>query len=463
MSAAETYEVVVVGGGKGGKTLAIDLGKHGVRTALIERDPQMVGGGCINLACIPTKTFVQSAKVLHTAQHAAEYGIVVDGARADWLAVRKRVEDVVTFLRAVHLKQFTTTPGLDFILGSARFLDRQTVEVTTPEGTTRRLTAPKIFINTGTRPAEAAIPGLAEVGAHNSNTIQRLDALPAQLIVIGGGYIALEFAQLFRRLGSQVTVVVRGPQILPREDDDVAAAVAKVLMAEGITIISEATPLRAEKGSAGLQLVVQTKRGEQAIPGSHLLVAIGRTPNTECLGCDAAGVELDRRGYVRVNERLETSAPGVWALGDCNGGPQFTHASLDDYRIVKANVFGRGGRTATDRLIPSTLFIEPELAQVGLTEKDARAKGIEFKVARIDAAVIPRARTSGHVTGLLKVLIDPASGKILGCTIFAAEAGEMLSTMQMAMIAGLPYTAVRDAVLSHPTMTEGLYNLLSTL
>ncbi len=465
MSNFEQYEAIVVGGGKGGKTLAVDLGHHGVKTALIERDPGMIGGTCINVACIPTKTFIASARLAFATAHAGEYGIRTGPVAVDWLEVRKRVEGVVAGLRAMNHKNFTSAPKLDFILGTARFLGPQTIEVRDLQGGLRQLTAPKIFINTGTRPALPPLPGLAEIGplALTSNSIQRLEALPEHLIVLGGGYIALEFAQMFRRFGSRVTVVERGPQLLAREDAEVVVELTKLLRGEGIEIHLNAALERMEKSGDGVGVSLKTPEGIQQVHGSHVLVALGRSPVIEDLQLAAAGVATDQRGFIQVNERLETNVPGIWALGDVNGGPQFTHASLDDYRIVKTNVFGAGGRTTKDRLIPSTLFTEPELAHIGLTEKEARARGLAVRAAKVPAAVVPRARTSGHPQGVLKAVVEEGTQRILGCTLLAAEAGEMISTVQIAMVAGLPYTALRDAVLTHPTMTEGLNNLFAAV
>lgn len=295
----------------------------------------------------------------------------------------------------------------------------------------------------------------------NSETIQRLDSLPRHLIVLGGSYVSLEFAQMFRRFGSKVTVLERAPQLLKREDADVVNALSKSLHEEGIEIQLNCAIERIEKYGEGINVILTSDGKPTRVSGSHLLVALGRTPNTEELNLAAANIEMDKRGFVKVNERLETTAAGVWALGDVNGGPQFTHASLDDYRIVKANVFDRGQRATTDRLIPFTLFTEPELARIGLTEKAARQQGLDIRVAKLPVAVIPRAKTMGETRGLIKAVVDAKTDRILGCTILSVEAGEMLGTVQIAMIAGLPFTVLRDAVLSHPTLVEGFNNLFA--
>ncbi len=367
-------------------------------------------------------------------------------------------------LRALNLKNFTSIPSLDFILGTGRFLGPQRVEVTQDDGAVRQLTSERVFIDTGTRPAVPDLPGLSDIPFLTSDTIQRLEAVPSRLLVLGAGYIGLEFAQMMRRFGSEVTVLERGEQILGREDGDVADALADVLRGKGIEIRLQAAVQRVWKGADGqVGAVYQTPKGKQEWTGSHLLVALGRTPVTEALDLPTAGVETDAKGFIQVNDRLETNVPGVWALGDVSGGPQFTHASLDDFRILRDNVFGDGSRSRADRLVPSTLFTEPELAHVGVTEREATARGLEVRVLKVPVTplTVPRARTTGQTEGLLKAVVDRATGRILGCTVLAAEAGEMIGTVQAVMAAGLPATALRDAVLSHPTMVEGFNALFA--
>jgi pyruvate/2-oxoglutarate dehydrogenase complex dihydrolipoamide dehydrogenase (E3) component len=461
MSASISHEVIVLGGGKGGKILATELGHKGIKTALIERSAEMIGGGCINVACIPTKTFIMSARVAQAARRAGDFGVHTGEAMVSWPEVRRRTEGVVTDMRAMNHKNFTSAPALDFILGTGRFVGPHSIEVRENNGTVRQLAAGKIFINTGTRPAWPNIPGLNEAGAHDSETIQRLDELPGHLIVLGGSYVSLEFAQMFRRFGSEVTVLERGPQLLKKEDADVVAVLGGLLGEEGINIRLNCAGERVERDGKGVSVVFSAENKPVRVSGSHLLAGLGRTPNTEELNLAAAGVETDERGFVKVNERLETTTPGIWALGDVNGGPEFTHASLDDYRIVKANVFEGGKRVTTDRLIPFTLFTEPELARIGLTEKAARQQGLDIRLAKLSVAAIPRARTMSESRGFIKALVDAKTNRILGCTILSVEAGEMLGTVQMAMIAGLPFTALRDAVLTHPTMVEGFNSLFT--
>jgi probable pyridine nucleotide-disulfide oxidoreductase len=466
MSNPEPYDAIVVGGGKGGKTLAMYLGRHNYKAALIERDPMMIGGGCINLACIPTKTFIASARLVHSIRRAAEFGIKVEGVSVDWPGVRKRVEEVVSEMRALNLKNFTSFPSLDFILGTGRFLGPQLVEVAQNDGVVRHLTSKRIFIDTGTRPAIPDLPGATDVPFLTSDTIQQLDAVPAQLLVLGAGYIGLEFGQMMHRFGSKVTVLERGEQILSREDGDVAEALANCLRREGIEIRLQATVEQVSKLSDGqVSATFRTPKGKEQWTGSHVLVALGRAPVTKELDLPAAGVETTPKGFIKVNDRLETNVSGIWAIGDVSGGPQFTHASLDDFRILRDNVFGNGSRSRSDRYVPSTLFTEPELAHVGLTEKEATAQGMECRVLQVPVTplTIPRARTTGQMDGLLKATIEKSTHRVLGCTILAAEAGEMIGTVQAVMVAGMPATALRDAVLSHPTMVEGFNALFAAL
>jgi pyruvate/2-oxoglutarate dehydrogenase complex dihydrolipoamide dehydrogenase (E3) component len=466
MSNSEKYDAIVIGSGKGGKILATYLGKQNQKVALIERDPMMIGGGCINVACIPTKTFIATARLVHSIRRAAEFGIKVEGVSVDWPAVKQRVEAVVSEMRALNLKNFTSLPGLDFILGTGRFLGPQDIEVVQNDSLVRHLTSKRVFIDTGTRPAIPDLPGLLDVPFLTSDTIQELDAIPSRLLVLGAGYIGLEFAQLMHRFGSKVTILERGAQILSHEDFEVAEALAKCLQREGIELQLNGDIQQIYKSSDGqVGVSFRTPTGGEEWMGSHLLVALGRAPVTKDLDLSAAGVETNTNGFIKVNDRLETNVSGIWAIGDVSGGPQFTHASLDDFRILRDNVFGNGSRSRNDRLVPSTLFTDPELAHIGLTEKQAAARGLVFEVLQvaITPLTIPRARTTGQMDGLLKATIETSTRRILGCTILAAEAGEMIGTVQAVMIAKMPATMLRDAVLSHPTMVEGFNSLFAAL
>jgi pyruvate/2-oxoglutarate dehydrogenase complex dihydrolipoamide dehydrogenase (E3) component len=466
MSDAERYAAIVIGGGKGGKTLAMYLGRRNEKVALIERDPMMIGGGCINLACIPTKTFIASARLVHSIRRAAEFGIKVEGVSVDWMGVRKRVEEVVSEMRALNLKNFTSFPSLDFILGTGRLVGPERVEVVQNDGKIRQLTSKRIIIDTGTRPAIPDLPGLSEIPFLTSDSIQKLDAIPSRLLVLGAGYIGLEFAQMMHRFGSKVTVLERGAQILGHEDAEVVEALVTCLRREGIEFqLNAAVEQVRQISDAQVGVTFRTPKEKQEWTGSHLLVAMGRAPVTKDLDLAAAGVETTVKGYIKVNDRLETNVSGIWAVGDVSGGPQFTHASLDDFRILRDNLFGNGSRSRNDRYVPSTLFTDPELAHVGLTEKEAAARGLEFRVLQVPVTplTIPRAKTTGQLDGLLKATIEKSSQRILGCTILAAEAGEMIGTVQAAMIAGMPAAKLRDAVLSHPTMVEGFNALFAAL
>lgn len=457
---AEHFEFAVVGGGKGGKTLAAQMASSGRRVVMIEKG--MIGGSCINVTCIPTKTLVKSAKVAELARRAAAFGIRARFERADPVGVRERKRAVVAEMVARNQANFDRS-GMTLLIGTARFTGPRSLEVRLRDGSATELIADKVFIDTGTRPALPELPGLADAQPLNSESIQELDRLPEHLIVLGGGYVGCEFAQMFRRFGSRVTLVEQTEAFLPREDPDVAQQVLEIFQEEGVDVLLGASTQQVQ-GMSGqsVRLRLQTPSGERAVEGSDLLVALGRVSNTEELNLPAAGVETDSRGFIKVNDRLETTATGVWALGDVNGGPQFTHSSLDDYRIVVANLSG-GNRSTADRLIPYTLFIDPELGRVGMTETEARGRGHRVRVARLPASAVPRAMTTGETRGYLKAVVDADTDQLLGASILAAQGGEVMAVIQVAMRAGLPYMALRDMVFAHPTMAEGLNDLFGRL
>ncbi|QFS51055.1 mercuric reductase [Nostoc sphaeroides CCNUC1] len=459
----QEYDDIIIGGGKAGKTLAPALVADGRKTALVERSLNMIGGGCINIACIPTKTMVASANVANTVRNSAAYGVKANTPIVNLAEVIQRKRSVVQAMREMNLHNLETALGHELIIGTARFVAPKTIAVTTTEGNNRLLTAERLFINTGTRPLIPSIPGLTEVKFLTSESIMELEHLPEHLIVLGSGYIGLEFAQMFRRFGSGVTVIGQSEQILSQQDPDIAIAVQTLLEQDGIEFLLKAKVLRVDRTDNETILQIQVGDREITLQGSHLLVAVGRAPNTESLNLAAAGVATDTRGFIQVNDRLETNVPGIWALGDINGGPQYTHISLDDYRIIKANLIDGGNRSTSARLVPSCLFIDPELAQVGLTETEAQQQGYAIRVAKVDASAVPRARTQGQTDGLLKAIVDTETGRILGCSLLCHEAGEVISTVQMVMQAQMPYTVLRDGVLTHPTMTEGLNILFSKL
>ncbi|MBC7971866.1 MAG: mercuric reductase [Verrucomicrobia bacterium] len=459
----EYYDDIIIGGGKAGKTLAPALVAVGRKTALVERSLTMIGGGCINVACIPTKTMVASAEVVNTVRNCATYGVKTNAPTVDLAAVIQRKQSVVQSARAANLHNLETALGHNLIIGTARFVAPKTIEIATTEGNTRHLTAERLFINTGTRPLIPSVPGLKETGFLTNESIMELEQLPEHLIVLGSGYIGLEFAQMFRRFGSHVTVIGQSGQILSQQDPDMAIAVQTLLERDGIDFLLKSKVLKVDR--AGNETILQIQVGDRkmSLHGSHLLVAVGRASTTDTLNLAAAGVTMDANGFIQVNDHLETNIPGIRALGDINGGPQYTHIALDDYRIVKANLIDGGNRHTGDRLIPSCLFIDPELAQVGLTETAARQQGYDIRVAKLDASAIPRARTLGQTDGFLKAIVDAKTDRILGCSLLCHAAGEIISTVQMVMQAQMPYIVLRDGVLTHPTMTEGLNLLFSKL
>jgi len=464
----EQFDLVVIGGGVGGKTLAMDLAKQGYKSALIERDPEMIGGTGINVACMPTKTLVQSAKVAAMVRRAGDYGIGAELTGIDMAAVRERKRSVVDFMRGGNYKLFTTTPGLEFILGEARFVGEKTVAVSLRDGGSRTLTGRHVVINTGTRPATITLPGLSEAQPLTNETILELETLPAHLLIIGGGFEGVEFAQMYRRFGSRVTIIQRGSQLLPKEDADVADAVRQTCEREGIEVLLNTAVERAEMAQDGgvrLHLRPTNPAGRLVVEGSHVFVGTGREPVTAELNVAATGLTLDARGFVPVDEHLATATAGVWAVGDVNGGPEFTHVSLDDYRIVKARITGDGDfPSTTARILTYAVFIDPELGRVGLTEKAARRQGYNVRVARLSANTVamPRAQTTGETMGFLKAVVDAATDRILGTAFFVAEASELNAIIHLAMRHNLPYTALRDEMYTHPTFAEGLNGLFTS-
>jgi pyruvate/2-oxoglutarate dehydrogenase complex dihydrolipoamide dehydrogenase (E3) component len=457
VAAVEHFEYLIVGGGKGGKSLAMALGPAGKKVALVEEG--QIGGTCINVACIPTKTMVASAKLLHHVQHGEQFGLSVSDEGNQIKGVIDRKRRVVKGMVDTHKQLFSSTPNMEFILGMANFVDHKVVEVKTVDGGTRKLTADRIVINTGSAPMVPHTPGLAEAGYLTNASIMELEELPAHLCIVGGGYIALEFAQIFRRLGSQITVLLRTDRFLPKEDHDIAAAIKEVLEKEDVRFMSGVEVSSVSREGKTARLVLKRGDVEEALECSHILVATGRVSNNEKLHPECTGVRLDKRGYIEVSEYLETSAEDIWAIGDCNGGPHFTHVSWDDYRILRDLFLYGKKRSTKGRLIPYTLFVDPELGRVGLTEQDARKAGIEILIAKMAAAKIPRATTSGETRGILKAVIEKQTGHILGCSIFAHEGGEIMSVVQAAMLGNLTYEQVRDTIWTHPTMAESL-NLL---
>jgi pyruvate/2-oxoglutarate dehydrogenase complex dihydrolipoamide dehydrogenase (E3) component len=452
MADSEKVENVILGGGEPGKYIAWELAREGRRTVVVERG--LIGGSCPNIACLPSKNVIHSAKVADLVRQGKEYGQRSGPVTTDMAGVRRRKREMVDGLVEIHRKRFAAN-GLEFLLGDGCFVAPRTIEVRLAAGGTRRIEAERVFLDLGTHATFPEIPGVANAAPLTSVEALELDYLPEHLIVLGGGYVGVEFAQAFRRLGARLTLVEHGPQLLGREDPDVAEAIRAIFEQDGIEVILGAE-VRSVEGRSGDRVCLHIRTaGEGMLEASDVLVAAGRTPNTKGIGLDRAGVELDARGYIRVNERLETSAPAVWAMGECAGSPQFTHVAFDDFRVVRDNLAG-GKRTTRDRLIPYCVFIDPELGRVGLNEAEAKQKGVDVRVVTLPIASVLRARTFGETRGFMKVLLDTRSDGILGFTMLGPEAGEVIAVVQTAMLAGLPYTGLRDAVFTHPTMTEGL-------
>jgi pyruvate/2-oxoglutarate dehydrogenase complex dihydrolipoamide dehydrogenase (E3) component len=460
MAQPERFETLVFGGGNGGMFLAWHMARSGRRTAVVER--RWIGGSCPNINCLPSKNEIWSAKVADLMHHAANFGAKTDSVPIDMAKVRQRKRDMVKGEVAAVLQQYKAS-GAELIMGTGNFVAPKTLEVRLNDGGTRVLAGDRVFINIGTHAAIPNVPGLDAAGPLTNIELLELDYVPQHLIVLGGGYVGLELAQAYRRFGSRVTIIEYGPQLAGREDPDVAEEMRRILGDEGIDILVAAETRRVQgRSGKDVSLLVQTSSGERTIEGSDILVAAGRTPNTAGIGLDVAGVELGSHGYIKVNERLETSAPDVWAIGECAGSPQFTHVSFDDFRIIRDNLAG-GNRTTRDRLIPYCMFTDPQLARVGLSEGDAQRQGIEARVAKLPTSAVLRTHTIDERQGFMKALVAARDDRILGFTMIGAEAGEVMPVVQMAVLAGLPYTALRDAVIAHPTMAEGLGPLFSNV
>ena len=458
-STPEEYDLVILGGGTGSTIAAWTFAGQGQRVGVIER--KYIGGSCPNIACLPSKNIIHSAKVASYFRRSAEFGITQKPFTVDMTAVRNRKRSMVSSLNEVYLDNYRKT-GAEFILGSGRFVGPRTVEVTLADGTTRQLRGTNVIISTGTRAALESIPGLSDAQPLTHIEALELDKLPEHLVVIGSGYIGLEMSQAFRRFGSKVTVIGRSERLLHREDADVTEALRGLLEDEGIEL-ALGVQIKRVSGKSGqsVSVVLQQNGQERIVSGSHVLVALGRVPNTKGIGLELAGVDLTDRGYVKVDEHLQTTASGVWAIGEVAGSPQFTHVSVDDFRVVHDNLTG-GKRVTTGRLVPFCLFTDPEFARVGLSEKEAQAKSIAYRMFKVPMEAVLRARTLSETRGFLKALVETDSDRILGFTAFGVGAAEIMTSVQIAMNAGLPYTALRDTILTHPTLVEGLIPLFSS-
>jgi pyruvate/2-oxoglutarate dehydrogenase complex dihydrolipoamide dehydrogenase (E3) component len=465
------YDLIVIGAGQGGGPLAGAFARAGKRVALIER--AHVGGSCINIGCSPTKTIVASARVAHLAGRGSEYGVrYADGAAAeppitvDLRRVRERKQGVVDSFRTGSERALAAA-GVDLIRAHARFTAPRTVETVGSNGSAS-LTGDLVVINTGLRSAVPPIPGLDEVDYLTSTSIMELTEVPEHLVILGGGYTGLEFAQAYRRFGSRVTIVERGSQLLPHEDEDIADTVAAILREEGIEVLLNAEVVSVER--AGENVLVNRRAPGAAhgddvcqVRGSRLLVASGRRPNTDDLGLDAAGVRTDDRGYICASERLETSEAGTYVIGDVKGGPAFTHISYDDFRVLRTNLLDGGSATTAGRIVPYTVFIDPQLGAIGMTEREARASGRSIRVAKLPMSHVARALEVDETRGVMKAVVDADTQRILGARVLGIEGGEIAAIFQVAMMGDLPYTALRDAVFSHPTTAEALNSLFTAM
>jgi pyruvate/2-oxoglutarate dehydrogenase complex dihydrolipoamide dehydrogenase (E3) component len=455
--AVEHYQNVVIGSGEAGKILAWNLAKQGQKTVVVERS--MVGGSCPNIACLPSKNVIYSAKAVSLVDPQRGLGVVTGQLRVNMAGVAQRKRQMVDGLMELHHGYFRAS-GAELVMGEARFTEPKTLEVALNAGGARLIRGERVFLNVGSRASIPAVPGLSVAAPMTHVEALNLETLPEHLMILGGGYVGVEFAQAMRRLGSRVTIVQRGQQLVEREDADVASALLEILRQEGVEVLL-GTEVSHVAGHSGDEVTLLVREGgsEKTLAGTHLLVAAGRTPNTDRLNADKGGVRLDPRGYIAVNEKLQTTAPDVWAMGDGAGSPQFTHVGFDDFRVVLSNLTG-GNRTTRDRLIPYCLFTDPELAHVGLTESEAKSRGTSYRLAKLPMSLVLRTRTLSETRGFAKVLVGD-DDRILGFTALGAEASEMMAVVQTAILGRMPYTELRDAIFTHPTAAEGLIALFS--
>jgi pyruvate/2-oxoglutarate dehydrogenase complex dihydrolipoamide dehydrogenase (E3) component len=456
VSEAERYDILVLGSGAAGKLMAWAMAREGRRTAVVER--KFIGGACPNVACLPSKNMIHSAEIASLFKRHLEFGIHAGPVTVDMAGVYERKRKMVDDLVKLHLDQYHAS-GAELILGDGRFIEQRTLNVALRDGGERTLTAERVFVNVGTHAAVPDMPGLRDARPMTHIEALDLQRLPEHLIILGAGYVGLEMAQAMRRFGSRVTLIGRGPQLASHEDPDVAQAILELFQDEGIDVLlrTEVVNIKGVSGQA-VSLQVQSERGPRTIEGTDILAALGRTPNTRGIGLEKAGIKVAGDGHIQVNDRLETTAPNVWAMGECAGSPYFTHISEDDFRIVHANLNG-GNRSTRDRLVPYCVFIDPPLGRVGLNESEARARNIDFRVASLPMKAVLRTRTLSETRGLMKAIVDADSDRILGFAAFGPEAGEVIGVIQVAMLAGQPYTRLRDTPFTHPTMNEGLTSL----
>ncbi len=461
MTNPQQFDAIVIGSGQGGTPLSMALAGAGMRTALVER--KHIGGTCINEGCTPTKTMVASGRVAYLTRRAPDYGVHTGPVSVDMAKVRKRKRDIVDSFRNGSQSRIEKTANLELIFGDASFSGSKTVSVRLQDGGYRTLSARYIFINAGTRASRPKLDGLDNVPFLDNASIMELDAVPDHLLILGGGYIGLEFGQLFRRLGSRVTVVQSARQLLTGEDPDIAEEVAHILQQDGVDVMLNSKATHVEQSGTNIRLQVLSEDASTTLDGSHLLVATGRAPNSDTLNLAAAGVQTSDRGFIQVNDRLETTAEGVYALGDIKGGPAFTHISYDDFRIIRSNLIEKKTASTKNRQVPYTLFIDPQLGRVGLTESEARKQGRSIRVAKLPMTHVARALEVDETRGFMKAVVDAESNQILGAAILGLEGGEVMAALEIAMMGKLPYTALRDGIFAHPTLVESLNNLFMAM
>jgi pyruvate/2-oxoglutarate dehydrogenase complex dihydrolipoamide dehydrogenase (E3) component len=456
----EKFNAIIIGAGQSGKPLALAFGDRGLKTAIIEM--KYVGGKCINYGCTPTKTMIASAKIAQLARDSGKYGVSAGKVKVNFRKVIERKNEIVKSFRDSGRKRLQKHERVELIFGEASFKNEHVLEVKQKRGGVRELTADKIFINTGTLPFIPRIEGLDKTGYLTSTTILDMDELPKHLIIIGGGYVGLEFAQMFRRFGSRVTIIQKNKRLAPNEDDDICSEIFKIITEEGIDVLLNSRPKRISKDNKGkISVEFVQDNEEKSVKGSHLLIAAGLVPNTSKLNLESAGIKTDLSGFIKVNDKLETGTEGIYALGDVNGEPAFTHISYDDYRIVNGNLLENKNLSRADRLVPYTLFIDPPLGRVGLNEKDAEAKNIKFKTFKYPMDYVARAIETGETGGFMKAVVDTDTGQILGCSILGNQGGEIMSMIEIAMLGKIQYTVLRDAIFAHPLLSESLNSLFT--
>lgn len=452
------YDAIVIGTGQGGKPLAAALATAGWKTAVIEE--KYVGGTCVNFGCTPTKSMVASARIAYLAKRASEYGVNISSVSVDLKKIRKRKQEIVNSFRQGGQNGLENTENLDLIFGKACFKSSHQIEIFLPTGKIRNIESDNIIINTGAKPLIPDIRGLAETPFLDSTGIMELEEVPEHLIVMGGGYIGLEFGQMFRRFGSRVTIIQKGKQLLSREDADVSETVKNILEEDGIEIFLNTNVIQSEKLSNGKVKITAAREGDSMnFTGSHLLVSAGRIANTSKLQLENTTVQVDNKGNIITNEFLETNVKGIYAIGDVKGGPAFTHISYDDFRILQANLLYGKKASIKGRMVPYTVFIDPELGRVGLSEKEAKSLGLHFQVAKLPMTHVARAIETGETRGFMKVIVDAETQQILGCAILSIAGGEIMTVLQMAMMGQVPFIEIKDGIFAHPTLSESLNNL----